>query len=400
LAILCFGSALVCAASSASADFRDLGELPGGDYFVSQALDVSGDGGVVVGSGNTVTRLPEGGIVVHEQAIRWEAGFLVGIESLGTVYQRTIARGVSYDGSVITGVMYDPSNDSGFVWDEAGVVPLGDLPGGSTFSSGRAVSDDGTAIAGRGTDAITDRAFRWDAGVITSLGTGSGPSYAYGISGDGATVIGYQQFNGAVLWDGTVMSVLTEPPGNFSTRAYGISSDGSTIVGTSLQSAGEVAVRWLNGVPELLGVLPGYETSRALDASGDGSVVVGYCAHPDLPHRAFIWDSGNGMRDLQDVLTDLGEDLTGWDLQEAAGISDDGFVIVGTGINPASRARGWITAPVLPTPTPTPTPTPEPSVPLLFATGVVALVGLERRRRHIQRRGSTHNRGSTSKNSR
>jgi len=124
---------------------------------------------------------------------------------------------------------------------------------------------------------------------------------------------------------------------------------------------GETAIRWVNGAPELLGVLAGSETSVALDASGDGSIVVGYCASLNLPKRAFIWDSENGMRDLQEVLIDRGEDLTGWELREAAGISDDGLVIVGTGINPESRPRGWVTAPVLPTPTPTPTPTPVPT---------------------------------------
>jgi hypothetical protein len=40
------------APSRAEAAFQGLGELPGGDYFVSQALGVSGDGSVVVGSGS------------------------------------------------------------------------------------------------------------------------------------------------------------------------------------------------------------------------------------------------------------------------------------------------------------------------------------------------------------
>jgi len=362
LGTLWLGGTLVFAASLASADFLDLGELPGGDFFVSQALSVSGDGRVVVGSGSTVSGASEeGGPIVHEQAIRWEAGILVGINSLGTSYRRTIALGVSYDGSVVTGIMDDPSDFRGFIWDEAGVAPLGDLPGGPTGSKGDAVSDDGTAIAGTGYDAVNERAIRWDAGVITNLGIGSGWSTAIGISGDGATLVGYDEFEGAVRWDGTEMTPLAKPPGDFRTRAYGISSDGSTIVGSSLQSAGETAIRWVNGAPELLGVLAGSETSVALDASGDGSIVVGYCASLNLPKRAFIWDSENGMRDLQEVLIDRGEDLTGWELREAAGISDDGLVIVGTGINPESRPRGWVTAPVLPTPTPTPTPTPVPT---------------------------------------
>jgi len=37
------------------------------------------------------------------------------------------------------------------------------------------------------------------------------------------------------------------------------------------------------------------------------------------------------MRDLQSYLEELGMDLTGWELQEAVGISPDGKVIVGNG---------------------------------------------------------------------
>jgi uncharacterized membrane protein len=375
------GCVICFAPLSAFADFQDLGELPGGDFFVSQALGVSGDGAVVVGSGSTVIDVPEIGFIVHEQAIRWELGVLTGIESLGTTFERSIARGVSYDGSVVTGNMQGSLGDDGFVWDDEGVMPLGDLPGGSSFSVGRAVSDDGAVIAGSGVDAIADRAIRWDEGVITNLGTGTGSSYAYGVSGDGTTLVGNQQNEGAKRWDGTVMSGLTAPPGDFATRAYGISADGTAIVGRSLQSAGAVAVRWDNGVPELLGILPGYETSVALDASADGSIVVGYSAHPDIPSRAFIWDAVNGIRDLRAVLIARGDDLTGWDLHEAEGISDDGSVIVGTGINPDSLSRGWVAAPELPpTPTPTPTPTPEPGLLLQLVSGLLGLVVLDKRR--------------------
>jgi hypothetical protein len=50
---------------------------------------------------------------------------------------------------------------------------------------------------------------------------------------------------------------------------------------------------------------------------------------------AFIWDATNGLRNLQDVLTNdygLGAQLTGWQLTWATGISDDGNVIVGNGV--------------------------------------------------------------------
>ena len=56
-----------------------------------------------------------------------------------------------------------------------------------------------------------------------------------------------------------------------------------------------------------------------------------------------------------------GVDLTGWELQDARGISADGKVIVGTGINPAGFAEAWIAT------------IPEPSTGLLLASGFVGL---------------------------
>jgi hypothetical protein len=50
------------------------------------------------------------------------------------------------------------------------------------------------------------------------------------------------------------------------------------------------------------------------------------------------------MQRLQDVLAgDFGFDLTGWTLRLAPeGVSDHGMVVVGTGVNPQGRLRGWI----------------------------------------------------------
>jgi uncharacterized membrane protein len=90
--------------------------------------------------------------------------------------------------------------------------------------------------------------------------------------------------------------------------------------------------------------LPGGETaSWAYDVSGDGSIMVG--DSDDGSPTAFIWDDGNGMRNLKDVLeTDYGLDLTDWQLQRATGISDDGNTIVGTGINPEGVEEAWLFA--------------------------------------------------------
>ena len=73
------------------------------------------------------------------------------------------------------------------------------------------------------------------------------------------------------------------------------------------------------------------------------------------------------MRNLKDVLEDdFAIDLTGWQLWEAKGISDDGRTIVGVGEG-ASNREAWIAV------------IPEPSTALLLAAGLAALAVGRRR---------------------
>ncbi len=82
--------------------------------------------------------------------------------------------------------------------------------------------------------------------------------------------------------------------------------------------------------------------SEACDVSADGSTVVGF-ADSASGNEAFIWHTDKGMRSLHDVLSDdLGLDLTGWTLDNAMAISDDGLTVVGRGINPRGFPEAWI----------------------------------------------------------
>jgi uncharacterized membrane protein len=112
-----------------------------------------------------------------------------------------------------------------------------------------------------------------------------------------------------------------------------------------------------------LGVLPVNDvsvraSSRATAIAGDGTTVVGWSttdvgilqgANPIAvtTRTAFIWDSvltGGAMMNLKTYLTNnqgLGAALNGWTLKEATGISDDGRVIVGTGINPQGNYEAF-----------------------------------------------------------
>ena len=92
------------------------------------------------------------------------------------------------------------------------------------------------------------------------------------------------------------------------------------------------------GLGDLTG---GLFSSRARAASSDGSVVVG-TGTSALGNEAFVWEADTGMRSIASVLQERGLDLGGWRLTEANGISADGRIVVGTGVNPSGATEAWL----------------------------------------------------------
>jgi len=126
------------------------------------------------------------------------------------------------------------------------------------------------------------------------------------------------------------------------------------IVGTARPENGQYeAFRWTEETGLVgLGDLPGGGIdSRAHGVSADGAVIVGWAeAESPVGKTAFVWDAEQGMRALQDVLVhECQLDLEGWALEEAHGVSDDGFTVVGWGYNPVGDKEAWIA--VIPEPT-------------------------------------------------
>lgn len=334
--------------------FLGLGDLPGGT-FNSSAITVSPDGSAVAGIGMV-------GASTY-QAFRWTP--TTGIQSLGFLpggVGTSRAEGISLNGFVIVG-----GSDSGvstvnfeeaFRWTEAfGLTAMGDLPGGWYRSVARAASHDGSVIVGWSDIAIDREAFRWTAATgMVGLGFLSGSveseSWAYGVSADGAVVVGYSssgkdRFEAFKWTTGTGMVGL----GFISTlgpdsRAYAVSADGTVVVG---EAGTRRAFRWTAETGMVsLGVLPGMTRSIALSTSADGSIVVGHSFDGKIT-RPFIWDSDHGMRDLQEVLVgDYGVNLDGWTLESAFDVADDGRIVVGDGINQQGDHEAWIARMLVP----------------------------------------------------
>jgi hypothetical protein len=162
---------------------------------------------------------------------------------------------------------------------------LGDLPGGNFGSQAEAVSGDGLTVVG---GSISDQgweAFVWRAGQgMTGLGDLGG--------------------------------------GEFESRAFGVSGDGSIVCGRGVTERGAAAFRWtaqggLEALAEPIGAVVGNSMAQAVSA-------------------------GEGQRTVQAVLEAAGVDLKGWTLRWATGVSADGTVICGNGINPEGNDEAWV----------------------------------------------------------
>ncbi len=360
--------ALGGAAAHAAPTFTPIGDLPGGGFY-SQLHGVAGDGSLAIGD----SVVGGGGFnQITAPCIYGESGLL----SLGTLGTSS-ARAVNADGTAITGICdfgsFDPRGSQVFLWTPStGIMLLGDLAGGVSVvprSVGRAISADGMTIAGIGESASGNEAFVYDvnAGVFTPLGSlAPAPfgSWAYGMSANGQVVVGIS-YNALgqqepFMWTATHgMQALGFLPGATGITpagtAFAANADGSVIVGQSRSVAsgqGGEAFRWTaSGGMQPLGDLPGGGfQSWAYACSADGNVIVGRASIAGncgpfgcgSAGQAFIWEPQNGMQNLTELLTFGGVDLTGWRLEEARGISANGRVIVGVGVNPQGLTEGWI----------------------------------------------------------
>jgi uncharacterized membrane protein len=372
-------------AAPAGSPFVPLGALDG-PTGTSQANAIAPDGSAVYG---TSTRGAGG-----RDGFRWTRTAGMTPLNLGDLGANGYVAETTVNGNVVVGTRAPVSGFStAFVASEGVLTSLPPLPGYSDVNlSAHAISGDGSIVVGTqsGTDPMGRtvlQAVRWINGVPSSLGsTGNGQlshSLAYGISRDGSTVVGGIATStlpdSGFRWMAATGAVpLAKLPGYTYSTASVISADNSTIAGTLIRdldhdgTAEEYqAARYINGTIQLLGDLPGgplFSVAHAMSA--DGSVVVGRSAVggtlPRGDDRAFIWDADHGMRDLADVLTGLGADLTGWKLTIPRAISDDGLTIAGVGINPGGREEAFIAT------------VPEPGA--STTTTVLAFIAMVRRR--------------------
>lgn len=214
-------------------------DLSPGEIALSEAVDASFDGSVVVG----MSRATSGGL---QRPFRWtEAG---GFQVLGTNVEGS-ARAVSGNGNVIVGA----TSNSAFVWTQAGGVQFLPSVTGAGLALARGVNFDGTIIVGgSGPGAATGT--MWINGVPQALANSVPNSSftAYGVSDDGSVVCGTinagigGEFAGVwtpatgivLLSEYLVANGVVVPSGVTLRNSTGVSSDGRSFVGDASFSPG------------------------------------------------------------------------------------------------------------------------------------------------------------------
>lgn len=304
--------------------FRPVGTLVGATYSYVQGL--SGDGQVAVG--------------LSDHAFRWTAAG--GMQDLGVLPSglSSQAWSANADGSTIAGDSDAQPFQHAFGWSPSGGMT--DLAPSGMASYARAISADGSTIVGFTVNTVGRRhAFRWraDTGLVDlgTLTTG-GISFAAAVSGDGAVVVGTAGTR-AFRWTAEAgMIDLGTAGGGFVSSAAAISRDGSVIVGNASTAQSSSAVfRWTaaSGIVPVVEVGDG-DAFTVHAVNGDGSIIVGGGIY-----GARMWKNGVGLIDIPAALAAAGENLIGWQLTHATGISTDGRMIAGYGTH-NGRTEGWV----------------------------------------------------------
>ena len=92
-----------------------------------------------------------------------------------------------------------------------------------------------------------------------------------------------------------------------------------------------------------LGFLPGGSSSGASGVNANGTVVVGSAIEASDQPQAFRWTRATRMQSLLTLLLAAKVvTMAGWRLTSANGVSADGTVIAGDGVDPLGLPQGWI----------------------------------------------------------
>lgn len=358
----CLG--LVCLAVSATVSaqvhFYGTGQLPGGGNY-SQMRDAirTPNGILAVG---TATVFPN---YYVDTSVMWTPD--LGMVPLANDFPpsapaaHVLARVISADGKVFGGSTNDNAPTpmgiakiSPALWTNTGgtVTLLGSLGLPPSNCGVNCLSADGSVAYGFILSRSVQLAFRYTAaggtmsiGFLNPSDDGNSPTAHCG-SSDGTVVVGNSSnSNGTTLLQayrytftgsgptGGYMTALPALPGGTWTNAVAMTPDATMTFGNcdSPDYPNGQLVCWHEGGPtEALGSPdPTFGIVQWGDVTADGSVVAIVLA--DATDQWCYIRNPSGWFKLQDILSDAGVDMTGWNLDLMGGISKDGTLVFGAG---------------------------------------------------------------------
>lgn len=291
-------------------------DLPG--MAVSKAFALSDDGSVVVG----IAKESTGAVAVTAYRHEVATGTTTSLATLPTApVDIANALGVSDDGQIVVGSSNAPLGLRSVFWNSAGEVNgLGLGPEGTELNGeARDASADGGVIVGAAAaqpGSIFREAFRWTAeGGYTRLGYlldgAIQSSVANAVTPDGAVVVGGSFALGAGSLDGGAAFRWTEesgmvglgslPTGMGYSEAVDVSADGGRIIGSAqITGAGNRPFLWTqtDGIKRLSTALvedfgfasdlEGWNLQLATAISGDGRAIVGRGVDPEGRSVAYL----------------------------------------------------------------------------------------------------------------
>ncbi len=277
----------------------DLGTLGGRQ---STALGANSQGWIV-GRSN-----PPGGSIFDERAVLWRDGQMIDLGTFGGDHAEAYA--INEEGHIAGWAEFVPGQSSprhAFLWIDGEMIDLGTLD--STGSQAFGMNNADSVVGQSWSNAYTGwRAFLWRDGVMEDLGTlrqlNDGQSYAYDVNDfgyvvGGANIDAYHKTNAFVWFDGRMYD-LGRLPGTNAAYGNSINNQGQ-IVGTSI-------IAFLNS-------------------------------------DAFIWEQGQGIRALNDLIAPN----SGWRLRSAWAINEAGQIAGhGTRFGQSDPTIGFVLTPVNP----------------------------------------------------
>ena len=257
-------------------------------------------------------------------------------------------------------------NSGAFLWSENS-APQQINGWGSGPLSLTGVNDLGQVVGGHWPDGMPT-AFFWNGGIAQEIGNlGGETSQAYAINNLGQ-VVGISELadgtSQAFLWDSVNGTSDLGTPG-LSSIASDINDLGQIVGRSEIESGQSHAVLWQDGQMMDLDTLGGeFSDSTAINNLGQVIGFVRMLPEEDDPlyphggeHFPFIWDSVNGMQDLNDLLPSESD----WRISQVYDINDNGWIVASAFNGSSSKYQIVLLKTV-----------PEPTVTTMLITSILA----------------------------